>query len=73
MRENDTNAAVTVQGVDIAARAIYCVVLGGTDAAVARTIADFKVGGGPTSGGTAVNVPIHDTDGRAGVPHCYQL
>ena len=64
VRENDTNAAVTVQGVDIAARAIYCVVLGGTDAAVARTIADYKVGGGPTSGGTAVNVPIHDTDGR---------
>ena len=63
VRENATNANVTVQGVAIAARSLYSVVDGGTDMDVARTLADYKTGGGPTTGATTVNLAVLDADG----------
>lgn len=58
VRDNPTDAAVTVQGVSIPARAVLAVVLGGTDAAVAEAISRVKPVGIPTAGTTTeTNVP----------------
>ena len=56
-RENDTSAAVTVQGKTIGGHAICVVVKGGADADVAAAIARSKTGGTATSGEVSVDVP----------------
>ena len=63
VRENDTAASVTVQSQAIPARGTVSIVDGGTNAAVARTIADYKPGGGPTAGSIAETVAVLDADG----------
>lgn len=57
VRDNPTNAAVTTQGVSIAARSIMAIARGGADADVAAAIAATKPAGQPTVGGESVNVP----------------
>ena len=63
VRDNATNASVTVQGQAIAARSLFVAVRGGADADIARAIADFKPGGTPTVGATSVDVPVLDAGG----------
>ena len=65
VRDNSTNASVTVQGQAIAARAVYAAVEGGTDAAVAAGIYAAKTAGAPTVGATTVAVDQLDADGMA--------
>ncbi len=50
VRDNDTSAAVTVQGIQIGAGAIVVIVDGGADADIARGIALSKPAGSPTVG-----------------------
>lgn len=63
VRDNPSGAAVTTRGLTIGANGVICVVEGGTDAAVAKTIADYKPIGIPTSGAVSVNVPLLGGDG----------
>ena len=56
IRENDTSAAVTVQGKTVGAHSICVVAQGGVDAEVAATIARSKPLGTGTSGDTMVNI-----------------
>ena len=65
VRDNATDSADTVQGQAIPSGTIYAAVNGGTDAAVGRTIADYKPGGTPTTGPESVAVSVLDTDGVA--------
>lgn len=54
--ENDTAAPVTINGVTIAAHAIYVCVQGGTDQAVAQAILSKKAPGAAYTGATSVAV-----------------
>jgi len=63
IRENTTNAAITVQGATINAGSFLVVVDGGSDSDVASAIAQSKPTGVVMSGATSVNVP-HATGGH---------
>lgn len=63
VRSNPTTAAITTQGQSIAAGATLSAVQGGTAAEIAQTIADAKPAGAPTSGTSAITVPILDAGG----------
>lgn len=54
VRENSTDAAVTVQGISIPARSVLTIVQGGGDRDVAEAIAQTKPVGIPTAGTTSV-------------------
>ena len=65
VRSNATVAVETEQGQMIPSRALFCAVDGGTNAAVARTIADYKAGGQPTTGDVTHTLDVLDADGMA--------
>ena len=80
VEENDTNAQVTRQGLNIQAHGVRCIVKGGTDADIAAAVAT-KTLGASTSGGvlvgsirfhrvteTAVKVAITTTLATSGFP-----
>ena len=64
VRENATGMSETEQGQVIPTRAIFSAVDGGADAAVGRTIADYKPGGAPTAGASSVTVDVLNADGQ---------
>ena len=66
IHENVTNAAVTRQTIQIAARSFLVIVQGGTNADVAAAIANSKPVGVVMSGAVAVNVPR--TGGASSTP-----
>lgn len=59
VRDNSTNAAVTVQNVAIAARSLLVIVEGGVEYEVGKAISETKTVGVPTVGDRLVNV-THD-------------
>ena len=64
VRENATGMSETEQGQVIPTRAIFSAVDGGANAAVGRTIADYKPGGSPTAGASSVTVDVLNADGQ---------
>lgn len=56
--ENDTGAAKTIDGIEIAAHTIAIAVLGGSDSEIAAMIRQKKTLGTPTQGDTTVNVAV---------------
>ena len=64
VRENATGMSETEQGQVIPTRAIFSAVDGGANAAVGRTIADYKPGGAPTAGASSVTVDVLNADGQ---------
>lgn len=57
VRDNSQSRAQTIQGVEIAARSLFCAVNGGADADIARAIAQTKPLGIATSGIVAAAFP----------------
>ena len=64
VRENATGMSETEQGQVIPTRAIFSAVDGGANAAVGRTIADYKPGGAPTAGASSATVDVLNADGQ---------